>query len=206
MKIYDMEGLPNPMRVRIALREKGASDLIKFVAVDVLAGEHRREPLRTKNPDMTVPFAELECGTCISQCSAIIEYIDGAYPGPSLIGDTPKQRAITQMMNLRAEAGLVDAVGAYFHNATTGLGPDLELNQIPEWGEKQKERAVRTMHLFNQTLSQQPYLAGQTFSTADITAFAGLAFADFAHVSIPDGLTNLRAWRDRVAERRSCQG
>jgi len=121
MKIYDVEGFPNPARVRIALAEKGATQSVEFHSVDVMGGEHRTEAFKAKNPDATVPYAELDCGTCISQCTAITEYIDGTFDGPSLIGDTPKQRAKTQMMNLRAESGLVDAVGAYFHHATPDL-------------------------------------------------------------------------------------
>ena len=31
MKIYDTEGFPNPLRVRIALAEKGATDKVVFV-------------------------------------------------------------------------------------------------------------------------------------------------------------------------------
>jgi len=38
---------------------------------------------------------------------------------------------------------------------------------------------------------------------ADITAFAGLAFADFAKVEIPESLSNLNAWRAKVASRPS---
>jgi glutathione S-transferase len=38
---------------------------------------------------------------------------------------------------------------------------------------------------------------------ADITAFAGLAFADFAQIEIPDDCANLTAWRARVAARPS---
>jgi len=87
------------------------------------------------------------------------------------------------MMNLRAENGLLNAVGTYFHHATPGLGPDLETDQCPEWGAKQKQVAARTM--------------------ADITAFAGLAFADFAKVEVPETLTHLTAWRAKVAARPS---
>jgi glutathione S-transferase len=206
MKIHDVEGFPNPARVRIALAEKGASDKVEFCPVDVMAGEHRSAAFKAKNPDATVPYAELECGTCISQCTAITEYIDGTFDGPSLIGDTPKQRAITQMMNLRAEAGLVDAVGAYFHHATPGLGPDLETDQNPAWGMKKKETAQATMRYLDGVLAGQPYLAGDSFTMADITAFAGLAFADFAKVEIPSGLTHLAEWRIRVASRPSCGG
>ena len=206
MKIYDVEGFPNPARVRIALAEKGASEQVEFHAVDVMGGEHRSEAFKAKNPDATVPYAELDCGTCISQCTAITEYIDGTFEGPSLIGDTPKQRAVTQMMNLRAESGLVDAVGAYFHHATPGLGPDLETYQNVEWGEKKKETAQNTMRYLDGVLAQSDYLAGGEFSMADITAFAGLAFADFAKVDIPAGLDNLNSWRARCASRPSCGG
>lgn len=206
MKIYDVEGFPNPVRVRIALAEKGATEQVEFHAVDVMGGEHRTAAFKVKNPDATVPYAELECGTCISQCTAITEYIDGAFEGPSLIGDTPKQRAVTQMMNLRAESGLVDAVGAYFHHATAGLGPDLETHQNAAWGESQKARAQNTMEYLNDVLASQDYLAGDQFSMADITAFAGLAFADFAKVDILENLENLTAWRARIAARPSCGG
>lgn len=206
MKIYDVEGFPNPARVRIALREKGAADAVEFVPVDVMNGEHRTPAFRAKNPDATVPYAELECGTCISQCTAIIEYIDGTFDGPSLVGETPKERAIVHMMNLRAEAGLVDAVGAYFHHATPGLGPQLETNQTPEWGQKQKVRAQDTMRYLDGVLSSQTYLAGKNFSMADITAFSGLAFADFAGVDIPDDLSHLANWRRLVASRPSFGG
>jgi len=206
MKIYDVEGFPNPARVRIALAEKGVSEHVEFCAVDVMNGEHRSADFKAKNPDATVPYMELECGTCISQCTAITEYIDGAFGGPSLIGDTPKQRAVTQMMNLRAESGLVDAVGAYFHHATPGLGPELETNQNAAWGESQKVKAQTTMGYLNDVLGSQDYLAGSEFSMADITAFAGLAFADFAKVDIPPEYENLNAWRERIAARPSCGG
>lgn len=55
------------------------------------------------------PHLELEDGTCISQCTAITEYIDGTFDGPSLCGNDPKERAVVHMMNRRAEAGLVFA-------------------------------------------------------------------------------------------------
>ncbi len=203
MKIYDTEGFPNPARVRIALAEKNASDQVEFIPVDVMGGEHRTDVFKAKNPDATVPYAELPCGTNISHCTAITEYIDGAYEGQSLIGDTPKQRAKTQMMNLRAEAGLVDAVGAYFHHATPGLGPDLETYQNAEWGMKKKDTAQSTMRYLDSVLAESEFIAGENFSMADITAFAGMMFADFAKVEMPDGLNHLQAWREKVAARPS---
>ena len=206
MKIFDVEGFPNPARVRIALAEKGVTDKVDFVPVDVMAGEHRSDAFRARNPDAAVPYLELEDGTCISQCTAITEYIDGTFDGPSLCGSDPKERAVVHMMNRRAEAGLLDAVGAYFHHATPGLGPDLETYQNGEWGEKQRQNATATMEYLDGVLADNDYLAGPHFTMADITAFAGLVFADFAKVEIPANLTNLIAWRARVSARPSVAG
>ena len=66
MKIYDVEGFPNPARVRISLAEKGALDQVEFVPVDVMGGEHRTASFKAKNPDAAVPLMELADGTCIS--------------------------------------------------------------------------------------------------------------------------------------------
>ncbi|GFE48364.1 glutathione S-transferase [Roseobacter cerasinus] len=203
MKIYDVEGFPNPARVRIALAEKGATDWVEFVPVDVMNGEHRSAEFKAKNPDAVVPCLELEDGSYIAQCNAITEYIDAEFDGPSLTGKTAKDRARIAMMNLRAENGLLNAVSAYFHHATPGLGPDLETDQCAEWGHKQKHVAARTMAYLDAVLADTAYLAGDEFSVADITAFAGLAFADFAKVEIPATLENLQAWRAKVAARPS---
>lgn len=206
MKIYDVEGFPNPARVRIALAEKGATDKVEFVPVDVMGGEHRTDAFKAKNPDAIVPCLELADGSHISQCTAITEYIDRHFEGASLTGETPKERAQISMMNLRAENGLLNAVGTYFHHATPGLGPDLETYQCAEWGSKQKEVAGETMTYLDEVLADSEYLAGNAFSIADITAFAGLAFADLAEVEIPESLSNLIAWREKVAARPSIAG
>lgn len=206
MKIYDVAAFPNPARVRIALAEKNATNQIEFVDVDVMGGEHKTPAFLAKNPNAAVPVLELDDGTTISECTAITEYIDHAFEGPSLSGKTPKDRAVIHMMQRRAEANLLDAVGAYFHHATPGLGPDLETYQNKEWGEKQKERALDGMRYFDKVLGGQSYVAGSEFSMADITAFAGLAFADFAKIDIPAECSNLLAWRGKVAQRPSIAG
>jgi glutathione S-transferase len=201
LTIYDVEGFPNPARVRMALADKHALDQVTFVPVDVMGGEHRAAPFRALNPDATVPCARLPDGTVIGRCTPITEYIDGIFEGPSLIGDTPLQRATTHMMTLRVEEGLLDTLGAYFHHATKGLGPDLEVNQLPAWGERQKVRALASMQYFDSVLADQPYLAGEAYSMADIALLAALALADFAGVPIAADLVHLHAWREKSQAR-----
>ena len=203
MKVYEYPGFPNPARVRIALGEKNALNKVEFVTVDVVNGEHRKPAFLAKNPDAAVPVLELDDGTTISECTAITEYIDHTFDGPALTGRAPAERAQVHMMQRRAEANLLDAVGAYFHHATDGLGPELETNQNRDWGLRQREKAVASMYYFDDVLANNAYIAGEHFSMADITAFAGLAFADFANIDIPSECQNLMAWRQRMSERPS---
>jgi glutathione S-transferase len=203
MKIYDYKGFPNPARVRIALAEKNMTDRITFVTIDVPGGEHKRPAYLKKNPSGMVPALELEDGAVISECTAITEYLDNLDGNPILTGRSPRERAMIHMMQRRAEAGLLDAVGAYFHHATPGLGPEIEMYQNSAWGKHQGERAVTGMRYLDTVLSQRPYLAGDAFSMADITAYAGLSFADFAKIALPADLTHLKDWRNRIAARPS---
>lgn len=203
MKVYEFEGFPNPARVRMALAEKGLTETVEFVSVDVPNGAHRTPEFLAKNPSGTVPVLELADGTAIAECTAITEYLDHLTGEPSLTGRTPEERAVIHMMQRRAESGLLDAVATYFHHATPGLGPAIETYQCAEWGNHQKGRAIAGMHYLDGILAEQPYLAGDHFSMADITAFAGLGFAEFAHVPIPGECVHLKQWQARVAERPS---
>lgn len=201
MKIYEYKGFPNPARVRIALGEKRLTDRVTFVHVDVLVGENRRESFLAKNPTGGVPVLELDDGTTIAECTAITEYLDHLDGDPVLTGRSPRERAMVHMMQRRAEAGLLDAVATYYHHATPGFGPELETYQNADWGRRSGDRAVEGMRYLDGVLRERPFLAGERFSMADITAFAGLAYADFAQIAIPEELTALTDWRRRVAAR-----
>jgi glutathione S-transferase len=203
LKIYDYKGFPNPTRVRIAVAEKGLSDKVEFISIDVPGGEHRLPAFAEKNPYATVPVLELDDGTCISECTAITEYVDSLVGEPVLTGKSAKERAVIQMMQRRTEAGLLDAAATYFHHATPGLGPKIELYQNREWGEKNRERAIAGMRYLDQVLTRQPFVASNEFTMADITVFAGLIYAAIAKIEVPSELKNLKSWHQRVASRPS---
>lgn len=209
MRIFDIPGFPNPLRVRIVLAEKNLSSQVEFVKVDLPAAEHKQPEFLAINPTGTVPVLQLDDGTYISECTAITEYLDNLDSDPVLTGRTPKQKAVIHMMQKRAESELIDPVGIYFHHATAGLGPALQAYKRPDWegraawGERERERALAGMRYFDSVLSQQPYVAGDTFSMPDITVWAGLLFAGFANIAIPEECNALTAWRSRIDERPS---
>ncbi len=205
MKFYDSIGLPNPDRVRIALAEKGVLDRVEIVQVNLWEGEHRTAAFRAKNPSVTVPLLELDNGTAISETTAITEYIDHAFEGISLTGVGPQERAVVHMMQRRGEQKIVDAIGAYFHHATPGFGPEIELDQNPAWGQAHHQKTLDGMAYFDAVLRETPFIAGENFSMADITVFTGLNFSEtYPQVMIPSNLTALTEWRSKIAARPSC--
>lgn len=206
MRIYDRPGFPNPARIRIVLAQKGLDAQVTFESVDLIGAEHKQAAFLAKNPSGVLPLLELDDGTLIAESTAITEYLDNLDGNPVLTGRTPKEKALIHMQQRRAESGLIDAVGIYFHHATPGLGGDLQQYKSPEWahrkewGEREREKALQGMVYFDQLLRHSGFVAGEQFSMADITVFAGLAFADAAGIPISEELSALHAWRTKVAE------
>jgi len=205
MKIFDRPGFPNPARIRIVLSEKGLESQVEFVSVDLIAAEHKQPAFLARNPSGVLPVLQLDDGTYIAEATAITEYLDNLDGDPKLTGKSPKEKAVIHMMQKRAEAELLDAVGNYFHYATPGLGAKLQTFKSPEWagrrewGNRQRDKALAGMTYFDSVLRDHPFVAGDAFSMADITVFAGLLFADAAGIAIPENHSALKAWRAKVS-------
>jgi glutathione S-transferase len=203
MKIYDWPTGPYPARVRIALAEKNLRSRVQFVAVDLWKGEHKKPAFLAKNYAGTLPVLELDDGTCIAECTAITEYLDALDGKPSLTGRTPREKGLIHMMSKRAELELLDPISVYFHHATAGLGPDVEIYQNAAWGFHQRAKAIRGMHYFDAVLKSQPFMTGGVFSMADITVIGGLIFAGLVELPVPAACEALQAWYARMQERAS---
>ncbi|HDR9507990.1 glutathione S-transferase [Burkholderia cepacia] len=204
MTIYDFPEGPYPTRVRIALAEKNLQSRVEFVMVDLYKGEHKRpEFIAEKNYSGTLPVLELDDGTCIAECTAITEYLDTLDGAPTLTGRTALEKGVIHMMSKRAELEVLDAISVYFHHATPGLGPNVELYQNAEWGFRQRDKALRGMRYFNGVLKKQLFVAGDAFSMADITLIGGLVFASIVKLPVPAECEALPAWYTRMRERPS---
>ena len=107
MKLYNSVG-PNPRMVRMFMAEKGFD--VPKVEVDLRGGENRRAPYASKvNPAAQCPALELDDGTVLAEITAICEYVDEKKKDtPSLIGDTPAERANTRMWTRRIDLNVVE--------------------------------------------------------------------------------------------------
>lgn len=200
MRLYEFEPFPNPRRVRMFLAEKGVD--IERVQVDVPGGEHRGDAYRAINPDMTVPCLELGDGSTIGGCVAISRVVEGLYPDTNLMGETPAEQGAIIALQRRMEVGLMDAATTYFHHATPGQG-ELETYQNADWGHHNAERITATLVYLENLLAGQDYVAGNRFTIADITAFAGLEFAIYCKLADLADYPSVAAWHARIAARPS---
>jgi glutathione S-transferase len=189
------------------MAENGIS--MPVVPVDLGAKEQFSSAYAAINPRRVVPTLVLEDGTAIGEVPAILRYLEEVYPEPPLFGATPKTKALVTMWERRVEMeGFASAMEAV-RNAVPGLknraiaGPH-DYEQIPALVERSRQRLRNFYADFNARLADVPFMAGNGFSVADITAVVTVDFATkSAGIPMPDEHTALRRWYDSVSTRAS---
>src|SRR3990167_6134994 len=186
------------------LVEKNISGL-EMVHVDLNQGEHRSAEYIAKSPLAKVPALELDDGRVLTETRAICTYLEGLYPEPNLMGQDATERAFIEMADRRVEWSFILPSGTCTRHTHPGLAP-LEQPQFPDFGRSQGEKLRETAAWLDGELQRQPWVAGERFSIADITAFCALEFAKRMRFNAgQQGFAALQAWRDRVAERPSAR-
>jgi glutathione S-transferase len=149
---------------------------------------------------------ELDDGRALSETRAICTYLEGLHPTPNLMGEGFEERAFIEMMDRRVEGQLFLRIANCIRHTHPALAP-LEQPQFGDFGATQGEKMRTTARWLDGLLANQPYVAGERFTIADITAFCALEFARGLMKFRPgeEGMGNLQAWRDRIAERPSAK-
>ncbi|MET1256856.1 glutathione S-transferase family protein [Aliikangiella maris] len=200
MKIYEFKAFPHPRRVRMFLAEKNID--VAFEQINVPAGEHRTEAYLAKNPSAAVPLLELDNGNFISETVAICRYFEALQPEPALMGTTPEEQATIEMWQRKMDNSLMITVSHYFHHATEGLG-ELEIYQNHNWGEQNKAWANKGLEQLNQQLQTNSFVAGNSFSIADITALCAVDFALYLNLFSLSAFPAIDRWYQAVNQRPS---
>jgi glutathione S-transferase len=200
MKLHTSVG-PNPRVVKMFLAEKGLA--VDFVTVDLMGGENRREPYNTSvNRAGQTPALELDDGTCLTEITAICEYLEERHPTPPLIGATPEERAQTRMWTRRVDLKVCEPMANGFRYAEGLKLFESRMRVLPEAAEGLKAVA-RDGLAWLEGEFKGPWLAGERFTLADILLFSFLDFGAQGGPPLDPGLSKLTDWFGRVKARPS---
>jgi glutathione S-transferase len=200
MQLYNSIG-PNPRAVRIFMAERGV-DLPK-AEIDLRGGENRREPYLSKNPTGQSPALELDDGSCITEITAICEYLDETAPGKSLIGSTPQERAETRMWTRRIDLNILEPMANGFRFGEGLKMFENRVHCIPQAAADLKATAQERLAWLDGLMAGKQFVCGDRLTLADIVLFAFVDF--FAGIGQPINpeLKNIAAWHARMKARPS---
>jgi glutathione S-transferase len=201
MKLYDARTAPNPRRVRIFLAEKGIS--VPVEEVDIGSAQNRSPEFRARNAMGTLPVLELDDGTTIAESVAICRYFEELQPGPPLMGTDAKDRALVEMWQRRMEYELFLPITQVFRNGHAFFKG--RIPQVPEYGEVCRKHAEQRLEWLDGVLADRPFVAGERYSIADITALCAIDFGRVSNIRLTPAQANLARWHAAVSSRPSAK-
>src|SRR4051812_715707 len=202
MKLYGSSMSTCTRKVFCTLAEKGKE--VEFVSVDLMKGEQKQPSyVKAQHPFAKVPVLEDGAFT-MYESRAIIRYLDETLPGPQLTPADAKGRALMEQWTSVEEF--------YFSGPALKIArervfkPMLGMSGDEQNVEAGKEELSRTLDVLEQRLAIAPYLAGSSFSLADL---GYLPYIDYLFVANEGALITSRphvaAWWKRIHERPSWQ-
>ena len=209
MKLYDMGLAPNPRRVRIFLAEKGID--VSREEIDIPSGANLSTEYRAINPRGVVPTLVLDDGSIIDESIAICRYFEALHPTPPLFGTTPFEQATIESWQRQCEFDGLFAVAGVFRNRSPNFanrsmpGSAPSLPQSPELAARGE---LLTAHFFARLearLATSPFVGGDAYSVADITAMVVVDFAKWVRLRVPESNAATLAWYAGVSARPSAK-
>ena len=202
MKLYTYPGAPNPRRVHIYLAEKRIE--IPFVRVDIIKRENRTpEFLERVNAMGGLPVLELDDGSHIAESIAICRYLEALHPEPSLFGQSAKEQGVIEMWLRRIELNLMVPVGLVWIHGSP-LTKAVMKEQIPVVADQNRRVVARYFEFLDAQLASRVFIAGDSFSMADIVALCTLDFAaNLNALRHAPEQQHLARWYERVSSRPS---
>lgn len=174
------------------------------VNVSIAAAEHQTERFLAKHPLGLLPVLELSDGRVLRESMAICRYVEELHPKPNLLGSDAWERAWIEQWNRHAELELLYPIAQVFRNLHAFWKG--KIPQAPDFGAVMKGLAQERMRWLDGELSGRPYLAGERFTVADITALCAIDFGKVSDLRIDAAaMPHLARWHARVSERPSAR-
>jgi len=207
MKIYGHPWSINSRKTLMTLAEKGALATTPMVLIMIPKGEQKHPAHIARHPWGKVPVLEEDDGTTVLETRAINAYIDRRFGGPpSLVPSESRDLArLDQWINVadsyfvpHAHAMVVELL---FRKYLGGEKNDALV-------ETSRSHVKTALDVMDRELEHphRPYLAGPTFSLADIHWMPYLEYlTHIGEASLVHDRKNVAAWWSRVSERPTWQ-
>lgn len=201
MKLYTYDPAPNPQRLGLFLKYKGID--LETVQIDMMTGEQRGDDYRAIVPDQTVPALVLDDGTVLTEVIGQCVYLESLYPQKPLLGTTDLERALVISWDHKLFMSAFMAVAEILRNgnpnfASRALPGPLDLEQIPALAERGRTRLAHAWETLDKVLAGRTWLAGDSFSLADIDMAVVAGFSGWVKARPPESLADLHAYLARV--------
>lgn len=201
MKLYTYDPAPNPRRLALFLKLKGLA--IDTRQVDLLANKQLGDAYRQINPALSVPALVLDDGTVLTEVIGMYTYLDELHPQPPLMGSTAAERAQVISWCHRLFSGLMMAIAGALRNRgksfiNRALPGPLDTPQIPELVERGLLQIGYILPELDAHLANSKWVAGDSFSIADIDLLVCIDFLAWIRQSVPDECTHLKDWYQRA--------
>ncbi|ASJ96125.1 glutathione S-transferase [Shewanella marisflavi] len=205
MKLYELAMTPSARRVNIFLKELGINEQeigLERVSLNLRGGDNLNDEFKAISVNGRIPVLELDDGQSLCESVAICRYFDEITTSShSLFGDTALEKAQVEMWQRICELqGLFVAFQA-FRNITK-IYEDRE-RCVEAWGQESRQRVIEFLPTLEKQLSEQPFIAGQQFSIADITAYVMMSFIKHLEITPNDDQPHLTAWLAKMEQRPS---
>lgn len=208
MIFYDCSTAPSPRRARMFLAEKGLN--VDTREISIAKSEQLSPEFVAINPGATVPVLVTDSGVALTENLGIAAYLEAQFPKPALMGATPDEKGAVLMWNAIAEAQCGLAVADALRNsnphmkgrAVTGTA---NFEQIPELAERGMARVALFFDRLDNQLEGREFVATDSFSLADITAFVFVDFARVVKIRVSDSHPHLQRWYEATKARPSAQ-
>ena len=200
MKLINSIG-PNPRVVRMFMAERDIE--LPREDIDIRAGINRQSDHLRKNPAGQSPCLELDDGTYLSEITVICEYLDEKYPGQSLIGSTPEQRAETRMWVRRIDLNILEPkTNSFRFSGGLRMFQD-RIHCIPQAADDLKASGDKWIKKMDGFLAGKQYICGNRLTLADVLLFVFMEIFDSVGQKLDPELKNVAGWLDRMKARPS---
>lgn len=188
LTLYDYKPSQNAWKIRLLLNQLQRPYTTKYVSI--FEGEGQTKEFLRINPTGAVPAIELEDGRVLAESNAILFYL--AQGSPYLPADPFGQAKVMQWLSFEGDY-VQGTIAALRHWTMTG-----KLARRPEaLVALRRDGSLKVLELLDRVLGETPFLAGDSYTIADIAVFAYVHRAEEADLPLRDH-RNLLRWIERV--------